>query len=65
MLISLRGPQEEQAAALEGIISSLTEELQKIREDAHSVQSCLTESVPAAGAHTHAHTHTHCIELLH
>ncbi|XP_070783499.1 kinesin-like protein KIF20A [Enoplosus armatus] len=38
---------EEQAALLEGIISSLTEDLGKIREDAQSVHRCLTE-------HTHA-----------
>ncbi|KAM3592801.1 uncharacterized protein V6R79_025472 [Siganus canaliculatus] len=35
--------QEEQAALLEGIIGSLTEDLQKIREDAQSVQTCLTD----------------------
>ncbi|XP_030257291.1 kinesin-like protein KIF20A [Sparus aurata] len=38
---------EQQTAALEGFISSLTEDLEKIREDAQSVHHCLTE-------HTHA-----------
>lgn len=52
--------QEDQATALEGIISSLTEELEKIREDAHSVQSCLTEYAPAAGTHTLTHTVRNC-----
>ncbi|TKS89300.1 Kinesin-like protein KIF20B [Collichthys lucidus] len=36
-------PTEEQAALLEGIIGSLTEDLQKIREDAQSVHHCLAE----------------------
>ncbi|XP_038592520.1 kinesin-like protein KIF20B [Micropterus salmoides] len=39
---------EEQATVLEGIISSLTEDLQKVREDAQSVQRCLTEHAHAA-----------------
>ncbi|XP_075891258.1 kinesin-like protein KIF20B isoform X2 [Nelusetta ayraudi] len=46
--LNTNSKKEDQATALEGIISSLTEELEKIREDAHSVQSCLTEYAPAA-----------------
>ncbi|XP_039992224.1 kinesin-like protein KIF20A [Xiphias gladius] len=41
---------EEQVALMEGIISSVTEDLEKIREDAQSVHRCLTE-------------HTHSAEL--
>ncbi|XP_068161371.1 kinesin-like protein KIF20B [Antennarius striatus] len=37
---------KEEPGALEGIINSLTEDLEKIREDAQNVQHCLTE-------HTH------------
>lgn len=48
--------QEEQAALLEGIVSSLTEDLEKIREDAQSVQHCLTEHAHSAGTQVHAHT---------
>ncbi|XP_071318051.1 kinesin-like protein KIF20A isoform X2 [Trachinotus anak] len=44
---------EEQAALLEGIIGSMTEDLEKIREDAQSVHHCLTE-----------HTHTAELEVL-
>ncbi|XP_037610900.1 kinesin-like protein KIF20A isoform X1 [Sebastes umbrosus] len=44
---------EEQADLLEGIISSVTEDLEKIREDAQSVHRCLTE-----------HTHTAELEAL-
>ncbi|XP_047465927.1 kinesin-like protein KIF20A isoform X2 [Mugil cephalus] len=40
--------QEEQAALLEGIISSVTEDLQKIRQDAQSVHHCLTEQAHTA-----------------
>ncbi|XP_041818845.1 kinesin-like protein KIF20A isoform X2 [Chelmon rostratus] len=39
---------EEQAAVLEGIISSLTVDLEKIREDAQSVHHCLTEQTHTA-----------------
>ncbi|KAF7649825.1 hypothetical protein LDENG_00135440 [Lucifuga dentata] len=38
---------EEQAALLEGFISSMSEDIEKIREDAQSVHQCLSE-------HTHA-----------
>ncbi|CAB1451550.1 unnamed protein product [Pleuronectes platessa] len=34
--------QEEQVAVLEGIISSMSEDLEKIKEDAQSVQHCLS-----------------------
>ncbi|AWP18218.1 putative kinesin-like protein KIF20B-like [Scophthalmus maximus] len=44
---------EDQAAQLEGIISSMTEDLEKIREDAQSVHHCLT-----------LHTHTAELEAL-
>ncbi|XP_030610287.1 kinesin-like protein KIF20A isoform X2 [Archocentrus centrarchus] len=44
---------EEQVALLEGIISSMSEDLEKIREDAQSVHRCLTE-----------HTHTAELEAL-
>ncbi|XP_070846015.1 kinesin-like protein KIF20A [Chaetodon trifascialis] len=39
---------EQQAAMLEGIIGSLTEDLEKIREDAQSVHQCLTEQTHTA-----------------
>ncbi|XP_040922509.1 kinesin-like protein KIF20A isoform X3 [Toxotes jaculatrix] len=39
---------EEQVALLEGIISSMTEDLEKIREDAQSVHRCLTEQAHTA-----------------
>ncbi|XP_076616249.1 uncharacterized protein kif20bb isoform X2 [Chaetodon auriga] len=38
----------KQAAMLEGIIGSLTEDLEKIREDAQSVHQCLTEHTNTA-----------------
>ncbi|TMS01444.1 Kinesin-like protein KIF20B [Larimichthys crocea] len=41
--VSTDNSKEEQAALLEGIIGSLTEDLQKIREDAQSVHHCLAE----------------------
>ncbi|XP_044034097.1 kinesin-like protein KIF20B isoform X3 [Siniperca chuatsi] len=44
---------EERVALLEGVISSLTGDLEKIREDAQSVHRCLTE-----------HTHTAELEAL-
>nr|XP_046232599.1 kinesin-like protein KIF20A isoform X2 [Scatophagus argus] len=44
---------EQQAVLLEGIINSLTEDLEKIREDAQSVHHCLTE-----------HTHSAELEVL-
>lgn len=40
---------------MEGIISSLTEDLEKIREDAQTVHRCLTEHTHPAGTHTHTH----------
>ncbi|XP_051795633.1 kinesin-like protein KIF20B isoform X3 [Acanthochromis polyacanthus] len=39
---------EEQVVLLEGIISSMTEDLEKIREDAQTVHRCLTEQTQAA-----------------
>ncbi|XP_051275749.1 kinesin-like protein KIF20B isoform X2 [Dicentrarchus labrax] len=39
--VSTDNNKEEQAAVLEGIIGSLTEDLQRIREDAQSVHHCL------------------------
>ncbi|XP_069373606.1 kinesin-like protein KIF20A [Paralichthys olivaceus] len=39
---------EEQVAVLEGIISSMSEDLEKIREDAQSVQHCLNRHTQAA-----------------
>ncbi|XP_037836535.1 kinesin-like protein KIF20B [Kryptolebias marmoratus] len=41
--ISTNRNQEEPTAALEGIISSMTEDLKKIKEDAQTVHHCLTE----------------------
>lgn len=49
----LIGRQEEQVAQLEGIISSMSEDLEKIREDAQTVHRCLTE-----------HTHTAELDAL-
>ncbi|XP_078147033.1 uncharacterized protein LOC139918632 [Centroberyx gerrardi] len=43
----------ERSALLEGILSSVTEDLQKIREDAQTAQRCLTQ-----------HTHTAELEAL-
>ncbi|XP_072228973.1 uncharacterized protein [Leuresthes tenuis] len=45
--LSAVSSKEEEAAMLEGIISSMSEDLTKIREDAQSVQHCLS-------AHAHA-----------
>ncbi|KAM3860041.1 uncharacterized protein kif20bb [Diretmus argenteus] len=45
--------EEDKASLLEGIIASMTQDLEKIREDAHTVQHCLTE-----------HTHTAELEAL-
>ncbi|KAG7217810.1 hypothetical protein INR49_020890 [Caranx melampygus] len=39
---SAHSSKEEQVTLLEGIIGSMTEDLEKIREDAQSVQSCLS-----------------------
>ncbi|KAL3968227.1 pre-rRNA-processing protein IPI3 [Sarotherodon galilaeus] len=44
--LSTDSNKEEQVALLEGIISSMSQDLEKIREDAQSVHRCLTE-------HTH------------
>ncbi|XP_062234457.1 kinesin-like protein KIF20B [Platichthys flesus] len=40
--VNAESNQEEQVAVLEGIISSMSEDLEKIREDAQSVQHCLS-----------------------
>lgn len=51
--LSTDSNKEEQVVLLEGIISSMSEDLEKIREDAQSVHRCLTQ-----------HTHTTELEAL-
>ncbi|XP_014185132.1 kinesin-like protein KIF20B isoform X2 [Haplochromis burtoni] len=51
--LSTDSNKEEQVVLLEGIISSMSQDLEKIREDAQSVHRCLTE-----------HTHTTELEVL-
>ncbi|XP_039869967.1 kinesin-like protein KIF20A isoform X3 [Simochromis diagramma] len=51
--LSTDSNKEEQVVLLEGIISSMSQDLEKIREDAQSVHRCLTE-----------HTHTTELEAL-
>ncbi|XP_023262141.1 kinesin-like protein KIF20B [Seriola lalandi dorsalis] len=51
--VNVDSSKEEQVTLLEGIIGSMTEDLEKIREDAQSVHRCLTE-----------HTHTAELEAL-
>ena len=53
------GCQEEQVALMDGIIRSMTEDLEKIREDAQSVHRCLTEHKHSAGINTHRHTQSY------
>ncbi|XP_028264530.1 kinesin-like protein KIF20B isoform X2 [Parambassis ranga] len=49
---------KDQAALLEGIISSMTEDLEKIREDAQSVHHCLTEETEMEALRSeNKHTH--------
>ncbi|KAI3365136.1 hypothetical protein L3Q82_010104 [Scortum barcoo] len=51
--VNTNNSKEEQVALMEGLIGSLTEDLEKIKEDAQSVHRCLTE-----------HTHTEELEAL-
>ncbi|XP_034535111.1 kinesin-like protein KIF20A [Notolabrus celidotus] len=46
--VSADNTKQEQTALLEGIISSMTEDLEKIKEDAQSAHRCLTDQSQAA-----------------